>query len=112
LSGLSTHVLNTASGSPAIGLAVSYQVLEDSAWREVCATSTDDDGRIRDLLAGTPLIAGSHRLVFSTGEWFGSQNIDSFFPVVAIDFRITDPSKHHHVPLLLSPFSYSTYRGS
>jgi len=72
---------------------------------------TDTDGRIRDLLKG-PLEAGAYRLTFDTGAYFRARATASFYPQVAIEFEVRDEAQHHHVPLLLSPFGYSTYRGS
>ncbi|OZM74113.1 hydroxyisourate hydrolase [Amycolatopsis antarctica] len=102
---VTTHVLDTALGRPAAGVPVR---LEDSAGAEVGSGRTDVDGRVRDL-GPKELSAGVYRLVFGTGEYLGP---DAFFPEVTVCFRIADPVSHHHVPLLLSPFSYSTYRGS
>ncbi|MGC7097494.1 hydroxyisourate hydrolase [Amycolatopsis lurida] len=101
---VTTHVLDTATGRPAPGIEV---VLEGSG-KIVAKGRTDDDGRIRDLGPET-LPAGVYRLTFDTGAYLGP---DAFFPEVSLTFRITDPGAHHHVPLLLSPFAYSTYRGS
>ena len=74
-------------------------------------THTDADGRARGPSKG-PLEAGDYRLQFDTGSWFAKQGIECFFPSVTIEFRVSDTQRHHHVPLLLSPFGYSTYRGS
>jgi 5-hydroxyisourate hydrolase len=100
---LSTHVLDAVTGRPAAGLRVSW-FSPDS----VVTRTTDADGRISDWGAG--LDAGIHRLEFATGEWFGDR--PTFYPSVSVTFEVTDASAHHHVPLLLSPFAYSTYRGS
>jgi 5-hydroxyisourate hydrolase len=97
---LSTHVLNAATGRPAAGLLVRLAAADGTVLAE---HRTDDDGRIKDLPAAT---AGVHRLTFETGD------ISPFYPSVSIDFTIADPAERHHVPLLLSPYSYSTYRGS
>lgn len=95
---LSTHVLDAASGRPATGLAVRLETADGT----VLATDrTDADGRITGWAPG----AGVHRLVFDTGD-------HAFYPEVTVTFRITDAGEHHHVPLLLSPFAYTTYRGS
>ncbi|KIA64174.1 hydroxyisourate hydrolase [Nocardia vulneris] len=97
---LSTHVLNAVTGRPAAGMLVR---LSDAHGTVLAERRTDDDGRVKDLPApGT----GTHRLTFETGE------ISPFYPTVAIDFTVADPAAHYHVPLLLSPYSYSTYRGS
>lgn len=101
---LSTHVLDAAAGRPAGGVAVWLDSRgADGSWTRVATARTDGDGRVRDWPAPG---AGVHRLVFDTGTLSG------FFPEVTVVFRITDPAAHHHVPLLLSPFAYSTYRGS
>lgn len=97
---LSTHVLDAASGRPAAGLAVRLERADGTVLAE---RRTDDDGRVEDLPA--PEI-GTHRLIFDTGD------LSPFYPSVTIDFRVADPAEHYHVPLLLSPYSYSTYRGS
>jgi 5-hydroxyisourate hydrolase len=102
---VTTHVLDTATGRPAKGIAVRFETAEG---KPIADGRTDDDGRIRDLGPET-LDPGAYRLVFDTGAYLGP---DAFFPEVALTFRIADPAAHHHVPLLLSPFAYSTYRGS
>jgi 5-hydroxyisourate hydrolase len=111
---LSTHVLNTAAGSPAVGVAVRLESWDPpESWVLVGAGRTDADGRLADWLpAGRPG-AGRHRLVFATGDWFVATGVPAFFfPEVVVEFEVRDPTEHHHVPLLLSPFAYSTYRGS
>lgn len=102
---VTTHVLDTATGRPAKGIAVRFETAEG---KPIADGRTDDDGRIRDLGPET-LAPGAYRLVFDTGAYLGP---DAFFPEVALTFRIADGTAHHHVPLLLSPFAYSTYRGS
>src|SRR5262245_17640569 len=116
MSAITTHVLDTSRGRPAAGIAV---VLERSAggragsWREIGRGITDPDGRVKALLApGTALEAGVHRLTFATGAYFAALDVAAFFPEVRITFTVTDPGQHHHVPLLLSPYGYSTYRGT
>jgi 5-hydroxyisourate hydrolase len=111
MSGLSTHVLDTATGRPAAGVRVAVQARHGDGWRDLGGGVTDADGRVPGLLAG-PLSAGTHRLVFATGEWFKAQGVAGFYPEVTVVFDVQDPGAHHHVPLLLSPFGYSTYRGS
>jgi len=111
MSGLSTHVLDTARGRPAAGVGVAVQARDGDGWRDLGGGVTDADGRVPGLLAG-PLTAGIHRLVFATGEWFQAQGVAGFYPEVTVVFHVEDPGAHHHVPLLLSPFGYSTYRGS
>jgi 5-hydroxyisourate hydrolase len=102
---VTTHVLDTATGRPAKGIAVRFETAEG---KPIADGRTDDDGRVRDLGPET-LDPGAYRLVFDTGAYLGP---DAFFPEVALTFRISDGTAHHHVPLLLSPFAYSTYRGS
>ncbi len=102
---VTTHILDTAAGRPAADVGVR---LETGTGHPVAAGRTDADGRIRDLGPET-LEPGVYRLVFDTGAHLGP---DSFFPEVTLTFRIADGTEHHHVPLLLSPFAYSTYRGS
>jgi len=104
---VSTHILDTCRGRPAADVRVRLE-LHDDGWRTIAEGRTDDDGRVRDL-GPESLTAGVYRLVFATGAYLGP---DAFFPEVTLAFRIADGSAHHHVPLLLSPFAYSTYRGS
>jgi 5-hydroxyisourate hydrolase len=98
---LSTHVLDTARGRPAAGVAIELRHGD-----EVIGATTDDDGRAR-LLEETP--AGEYELVFAVGDYFGER---AFLDRVPVRFTIADPGAHYHVPLLVSPWSYSTYRGS
>lgn len=106
---LSTHVLDAALGRPAAGVNVRLESRKDDAWLSVAEATTDTDGRIREFTSDGPG-AGVHRLVFDTGAYFGDE--PNFYPEVAVAFRVRNPDEHHHVPLLLSPFAYSTYRGS
>jgi 5-hydroxyisourate hydrolase len=103
---ISTHVLDTGTGRPAAGMVVRLYGGEELLAEGI----TDDDGRCR--LADGSTAAGQHRLVFATGPWFATQQRETFFPVVSITFGVHEPDAHHHVPLLLAPFAYSTYRGS
>jgi 5-hydroxyisourate hydrolase len=104
MTGVTTHVLDTTVGRPATGVAV--RLLRDGV--EVAAGSTDGDGRWL-ALDGEATTPGTYRLVFATGAYF--QGL-SFHPQVVVDFQVDDATEHHHVPLLLSPFGYTTYRGS
>lgn len=109
MSAITTHVLDTARGRPAAGVAVRLE----REGRLLGEGATDEDGRLRALLPpGVPLEPGAYRLTFGTGAYFRAQGIDAFYPRVQIDFEVRDGGQHHHVPLLLSPFGYSTYRGS
>ena len=111
---VTTHVLDAARGRPAVGVAVTL-VGPDGA---VLGTArTDDDGRVRGFggfgtAAPTALTVGEHRLELDTGAWFAAQGVEAFYPRVTVHFTVSDPSAHLHVPLLLSPFAYSTYRGT
>jgi 5-hydroxyisourate hydrolase len=102
---LSTHVLDAASGLPAVGVPVRLE--RDGA--VVVEASTDADGRVREL---GHVSAGTWRIVFDTGAYFSATGQQGFYPEVVVAFTVTEPERHHHVPLLLSPFAYSTYRGS
>jgi 5-hydroxyisourate hydrolase len=103
---VSTHVLDAVLGRPAMGMAVRLFAGEDLLAEGV----TDADGRCRLIEGATA--AGTHRLVFSTGPWFVEQGRETFYPEVVLTFAVQEPADHHHVPLLVSPFAYSTYRGS
>jgi 5-hydroxyisourate hydrolase len=106
MSHVTTHVLDTVTGLPAAGVAV---LLEGHGVR--VEGVTDDDGRVRDL-GPDRLAPGTYRLSFATFEWFLAQGRESFYPEVVVTFAVTEPDRHLHVPLLLAPYSYSTYRGS
>jgi hydroxyisourate hydrolase len=107
-SNLTTHVLDAASGRPAAGVAVR---LEDWAGAVLGSGQTNDDGRIKQLV-DAPVEPGNYRLVFDTAAYHQSVGTTGFYPEVIISFTVTDREQHHHVPLLLAPFAYSTYRGS
>lgn len=120
MSALSTHVLDTTTGTPARGLPVTLEVAKDPAtlhgvaeWAELARGVTDGDGRIARF--GPELVsleATVYRLRFATGLYFQALGVRAFYPEVDVIFQIHNPREHHHVPLLLSPFGYSTYRGS
>lgn len=107
---LSTHVLDAVNGTPATGVAVRAESRVDGAWRPVARGVTDADGRVRDF--GVDVGVGVHRLTFDTGGYFGRLGIAAFYPEVTVTFQVRDAADRHHVPLLLSPFAFSTYRGS
>jgi 5-hydroxyisourate hydrolase len=108
---ISTHVLDAVSGAPATGLAVRLEASPGPGrhFSRLGAGTTDDDGRLRDFGTGE-LGPGVYRLVFATGPWQAARGRESFYPEVVVPF--TAGEGHHHVPILLSPFAYSTYRGS
>ena len=111
MSSLSTHVLDAVSGQPAAGVRVSLEGRVGEQWQPLGGGVTDADGRLRDL-APDGLDAGVHRLVFATGEYFAATGQTGFYPEVPVVFEVTDPNRHYHIPLLLSPYAFSTYRGS
>lgn len=113
MSAVTTHVLDLAKGRPAAGVPIALARKDGPAWRELGRGTTGDDGRLRDLLPdAAPLEAGTYRLLFDTAVYFAAQGLDGFSPEVSVVFEVKEPGGHYHVPLLLSPFGYSTYRGS
>jgi hydroxyisourate hydrolase len=108
---ISTHVLDLASGRPAPDVSVALFRLADDGTPELLGEhGTDADGRIRDLLDGADLVAGDYQLAFDVGGY--ADDPDAFFQSAAVALRILDASRSYHVPLLLSPYGLSTYRGS
>jgi 5-hydroxyisourate hydrolase len=103
---ITTHVLDTARGRPAVGVAI---VLERSNGERVGSGTTDADGRLGSLGAVEP---GHYRLTFDTGGYFAAGGQDGFYPEVVVNFTVAQGEDHYHVPLLLNPYGYSTYRGS
>jgi 5-hydroxyisourate hydrolase len=114
MSPITTHVLDTARGRPAAGVAVTLEIRRaDGSWAELGRGVTNADGRITTLLSDKDRLAKeTYRLRFATAAYFTALGVSGFFPEVQIHFQIDDPAAHYHVPLLLSPFGYSTYRGS
>lgn len=113
MSAITTHVLDTSRGHPAEGVGVRLEKIDGAGTEILGRGATDADGRLRDLLpAGAALRQGTYRLVFGTGAYFRAQATVGFYPEVEIVFEVRDASQHYHVPLLLSPYGYSTYRGS
>jgi 5-hydroxyisourate hydrolase len=113
MSPITTHVLDTALGKPArdLGLRLEQQG-EGDGWRTLAERRTDRDGRVTDLLAPGSLARGRYRIVFDTGAYLKSTGQPAFYPSVEIVFEVSAEAEHYHIPLLLSPFGYSTYRGS
>jgi 5-hydroxyisourate hydrolase len=116
MSAITTHVLDTSRGRPAANILVVLERATADApphFQELGRGATDADGRLRTLLSpDAHLSAGTYRLTFHTGPYFKEQKVDAFYPEVSVLFSIVDPTQHFHVPLLLSPFGYSTYRGT
>ena len=109
--GISTHILDTSKGKPARGVTVSLELHDGATWRRIGEGVTNDDGRVKPLLDTIPK-EGTYRIRFEVGPYFKDQQQDCFFPSVTIDFSVRSVKEHYHVPLLLNPFGYSTYRGS
>ena len=109
---ITTHVLDTAAGRPGAAIAIELERQADGAWQPIGAGATDDDGRLRTLTPAGPVPPGTYRLRFHTAAYFAARGQAGFFPVVEIQFSVGDGAQHYHVPLLLSQFGYSTYRGS
>ena len=121
MSTLSTHVLDTSLGRPASGVAILLERVRDAKGDAAIdqrdtglgGGTTDKDGRLRDFLsAGQTLGEGTYRLRFDIGEYFGRQSRPAFFPEVVVVFRIGAHDEHYHVPVLISPYGYSTYKGT
>jgi 5-hydroxyisourate hydrolase len=116
MNGITTHVLDTSKGKPAAGVPIRLSMRtsqHENDWKDLGEAITNSDGRAPDLLApNTKISAGIYKLTFETQTYFASTSVSGFYPSVTIIFEITNPEQHHHVPLLLNPFGYSTYRGS
>ncbi len=111
MSGITTHILDTARGRPASDVTVRLERRSHGAWASVSQGVTDSDGRCKTLTDGA-IDAGVYRLVFETRAYFDDLGKRSFYPEVSVAFEVVDAAEHYHVPLLLNPFGYSTYRGS
>jgi 5-hydroxyisourate hydrolase len=109
---ITTHVLDTAAGRPGRAIAIELERHDGGRWHPVGAGVTDDDGRLRTLTPAGPVAPGVYRLRFHTGAYFATHQQLGFFPVVEFQFTVADGAQLYHVPLLLSPYGYSTYRGS
>lgn len=108
---ITTHVLDAAAGRPAAGIAVTLEQRTSGGWSQIAAGTTDADGRISDL-GPDQLPSGAYRATFATSDYFAATNTPTFYPEVSVTFQIDEAQQHYHVPVLLSPFAYSTYRGS
>lgn len=112
MSKITTHVLDVSLGKPAAGIPVTLEARkQDANWSTIGKGTTDKDGRVASLLTDAKLNAGTYRLTFETAAYL-SKGKNAFFPQVAIVFNVEDVNQHYHIPLLLSPYGYSTYRGS
>ena len=108
---ITTHVLDTSRGKPAATVGIKLEMRRDEKWEEVGRGETDADGRCKTL---TPenMQPGMYRLCFDVGSYFRERHTETFFPETVVIFTVADVTAHYHVPLLVSPFGYSTYRGS
>ncbi|MFO0600549.1 MAG: hydroxyisourate hydrolase [Myxococcaceae bacterium] len=109
---ITTHILDTTLGKPARGVPIRLERLSGDEWDEVGSGATDDDGRLKTLTPPGPVEPGTWRIRFDTKHYFDSLGTKGFYPYVEVVFEIVDGAAHYHVPLLLNPFGYSTYRGS
>ncbi len=113
MSAITTHILDVSAGCPARSVPVTLERQTTTDWEIVGKGATDEDGRLRDLLDSEAILqAGNYRLTFDTETYFANQQIEGFYPQVTVAFTVRDAAQHYHIPLLLSPFGYSTYRGS
>jgi len=113
MSQITTHVLDVSLGRPASDVPVVLEVEEvGTGWKQLGRGQTDKDGRLRDLLGAGSLVEGTYRLTFDTHAYFADRKVQALYPQVSVVFSVRDAAEHHHIPLLLSPFGYSTYRGS
>ena len=108
---LTTHVLDASAGHPAAGITVLLEHRAETGWREVATGTTNADGRIADL-GPERLGTGTYRLTFAVADYFATTGTPTFYPEITVTFAVDEGQQHYHVPLLLSPFAYSTYRGS
>lgn len=113
MSSVTTHVLNTAKGEPGKGIQVTLDIKQEDRFENIGSGTTDEDGRVKDLLANDhQLKTGIYRISFDTGSYYKAQGEKCFYPEASIVFEVEIESEHYHVPLLISGFGYSTYRGS
>jgi 5-hydroxyisourate hydrolase len=112
MSAITTHVLDTSSGRPAAGVLVELHEDSEEGWKPVGEGRTDANGRCNNLMGEALTESGTYRLVFHTAAYFQALNIQTFYSEIPVIFEVGDPRQHYHVPLLISPYGYSTYRGS
>lgn len=114
MTSLSTHVLDTSSGRPAQGMSLTLSLLRDGEWHALASATTNSDGRLDESFSDTvgALSSATYRLRFETGDYLSRQGQAPFYPFADVVFNLDSQDTHYHIPLLLSPFGYSTYRGS
>lgn len=110
---LSVHVLNLETGVPSAGVEVTLERHAGATWQALASGTTNEQGRIAELFpAGKPLEQGEYRVVFKTGDYYSRQGKEAFFPEIPVIFQVKQTDQHYHIPLLLSAYGFSTYRGS
>jgi len=110
---LSVHILDLQSGQPTAGVNVTLEERDGQQWRTLSQGTTDTQGRVRALYpAGKQITAGAYRIVFKTGEHYARLRQPTFFDQIPVEFKVDNTAQHYHIPLLLSPYGYSTYRGN
>ena len=112
MSPVTTHILDTSTGRPAAGMPVVLEFLSGGTWHSKGQGTTDADGRVTDLITDAAFAVGHWRIRFTTGVYFAQTETTGFYPYVEIVFDVRATAEHYHVPLLLNPYGYSTYRGS
>lgn len=112
MSEITTHILDTSRGRPAVGFQVGLQIKSGANWKTLGAGLTDANGRCEGLLGNSQLEPGTYRLLFNAGGYYRALHVDTFYSEISIVFEVSNPETHYHVPLLINPFGYSTYRGS
>jgi 5-hydroxyisourate hydrolase len=113
ISPITTHVLDISLGKPASGVPVALEIEEiGTGWKQLGRGETDKDGRVRDLIGEGALVEGTYRLTFDTHTYFADRKLEALYPQVSVVFSVRQTTQHYHIPLLLGPFGYSTYRGS
>lgn len=113
MSPITTHVLDTSKGTPAAGLSIKLEMQDSEGnWKTLAQGETNADGRITDLLDDASFVPGIFQMTFQTKAYFQKQNLPCFYPFATVVFEIEDTAPHYHIPLLLSSFGYTTYRGS
>ncbi|PIO60950.1 hydroxyisourate hydrolase [Teladorsagia circumcincta] len=109
---ISSHVLDTVAGEPAERVAISAFFKEGDDWKRIGETYTGTDGRVPWVSPGFALKKGTYKLIFAVEDYYKRKSMECFYPYVEVVFKVDDPSRHYHIPITLSPYAYSTYRGS
>jgi 5-hydroxyisourate hydrolase len=109
---ITTHVLDLSTGIPAEGISIELQIQNGNLFEKLSNGTTNSDGRIANLLEPGSLKAGTYKMIFETKNYFEKHNLEVFYPYAEIVFNIVNLNTHYHIPLLLSPYGYSTYKGS